>query len=108
MAIGSSGFGVVNVSGRSRVPSPPTRTTAFTARAHGVVVVVAAGVVVVAPGAVVVVVAASIARHGDFLLRIAVCWSEIWSNDVHACVGNGISAPFGNDVDRHRSTVCWW
>src|SRR5439155_9595149 len=27
---GMSGFGMVSVSGRSRVPSPPTRTTAFT------------------------------------------------------------------------------
>ena len=35
LAIGSSGLGVVYVSGRSRVPFPPTRTTAFTARRHG-------------------------------------------------------------------------
>jgi hypothetical protein len=27
---GRRGFGVVSVSGRSRVPSPPTRITAFT------------------------------------------------------------------------------
>ena len=59
------------------------------------VIGVAAGtVVVVSAGNVVVV--ASIARHGEFLLRTAVLWSEISANDVHAAGGNSISAPFGS------------
>jgi hypothetical protein len=32
LAIGSNGFGVLNVSGLSRVPKPPTRTTAYISR----------------------------------------------------------------------------
>jgi hypothetical protein len=43
-----------SVNGRRRVPSPPTKTTAFTGRQPFVVVVVGAVVVVVAEGAVVV------------------------------------------------------
>src|SRR4051794_29985897 len=98
--MGSSGLGVEYVSGRSRVPSPPTRTTAFTAResrdaGHGVVVAgaVVTGAVVAVPGVVVVEVCE---RHGELLLRIALLWSEIWSNAVHAAGGKGISAPLGS------------
>ncbi len=42
-----------------------------------------------------VVVVASIATHGEFLLRFAVELSLIWLNAVHAFGGNGWSAPFG-------------
>src|SRR5436190_1421399 len=98
--MGRSGFGVEYVSGRRRVPSPPTRTTAFTARGsrdagHGVEVVgvVVTGAVVAVPGVVVVVVCE---RHGEFLLRTALLASEISANEVQAAGGNGISAPFGS------------
>src|SRR5487761_1361609 len=65
-AIGNICLGIDSVSGRSRVPSPPTRTTAFTGQDFGAVVDVVEepgavvdveddGAVVVDPGAVVLV-----------------------------------------------------
>ena len=90
--------------GTSRVPSPPTRTTAFTARGsrdagHGVDVVGA-----VVTGAVVVGVVGPTRASSCSGPR---CWRRrSRRTSVHAAGGNGISAPLGSKSIATVSPSC--
>src|SRR3954453_2774088 len=135
-AIGSSGFGVVSVTGRSRVPSPPTRTTAFIGSPgarHGAAVVGAAvlgavdggavvrgaavlagPVVAVTPGVLVapgaVVAPGTVVAPGIVTPGVVVAepGKSLGFASAEACGGVPIFWPFGRNAIATTSLCCGW